>query len=141
MGVEIDLVYEGQLHCTATHGPSRNTLTTDAPKDNQGRGESFSPTDLFATAVGSCLFTSIAIVSHRDEFYLAATQGHVTKEMVTEPLRRIGTLTVSITVPAEKASKLTEVHRKKMENAAKHCPVHQSLHPDIKTPITFIYES
>ncbi|MCY2962147.1 MAG: OsmC family protein [Planctomycetota bacterium] len=141
MAVEIDVVYQGELRCKATHGPSQDQLTTDAPVDNHGKGESFSPTDLVATALGACSLTLMGIIAERNKLDIAGSRSHVTKEMVQEPVRRIGALKVTITVPAEKAAKLTAADRTKLEHAALHCPVHKSLHPDIHAPIEFVYES
>jgi len=141
MSVEIDVVYQGELRCQATHGPSRNQLTTDAPVDNHGRGESFSPTDLVATALGSCTLTLMGIVAQRNNLDIAGTRSHVVKEMVQQPVRRIGGLKTVITIPADKAAKLSETDRSKLEQAAQHCPVHKSLHPDIHAPIEFVYET
>jgi putative redox protein len=131
--VEITAVYEGQLHCTATHGPSGATLPTDAPKDNMGRGEAFSPTDLVATALGTCMLTTMGIVAQRNGIDMGGARVRVTKEMVAQPSRRIGTLGVEIAVPAE----LGDEDRKRLESAAMHCPVHRSLHPDVQIPVTF----
>src|SRR5690348_8419261 len=139
MAVEIDLVYEGQLRCRATHGPSKTQLLTDAPADNHGKGESFSPTDLVATALGACMTTLMGIVADRNKLDITGTTVHVVKEMIQEPVRRIGKLTVTIRVPAAKGAKLSAEDRKKLETAAMHCPVHKSLHPDIATPIEFSY--
>jgi len=139
MSVEIDLVYEGQLRCRATHGPSQSQLLTDAPVDNHGKGESFSPTDLVATALGACMTTLMGIVADRDKLDITGTTVHVVKEMIQEPVRRIGTLKVTIRVPAAKAALLSAEDRKKLETAAMHCPVHKSLHPDVRTPIEFRY--
>lgn len=141
MAVEIDIVYEGQLRTCATHEQSGNTLLTDAPKDNQGKGETFSPTDLVATALGSCIVTIMGIVAQRDNLDITGTKVHVTKEMMQKPVRRIGSLKVTVTVPQEKASGLSSADREKLQKAAQHCPVHQSLHPDIETPVSFVYES
>jgi putative redox protein len=140
MAVEIDILYEGQLRCRATHGPSKTQMTTDAPVDNHGKGESFSPTDLVATALGTCMSTLMGIVAERHHLDITGTQVHVVKEMLAEPVRRIGTLRVAIRVPADKAARLTVEDRKKLETAALHCPVHKSLHPDIQTPIEFKYQ-
>jgi putative redox protein len=140
MAVEVDVIYEGQLRCRATHGPSKTQLATDAPVDNHGRGESFSPTDLVATALGTCMMTLMGIVAERSKLDIAGTTVHVVKEMIQEPVRRIGTLRVSIRVPADKAARLSPDDRKKLETAALHCPVHKSLHPDIQTPIEFAYD-
>ena len=139
MSVEIDIVYEGQLRCRATHGPSKTQLTTDAPVDNHGRGESFSPTDLVATALGACMTTLMGIVADRNKLDIAGTTVHVVKEMIQEPVRRIGSLRVTIRVPAAKGALLSAEDRNKLETAAMHCPVHKSLHPDIQTPIEFLY--
>lgn len=132
--VEITAVYEGQLHCTAAHGPSGATLPTDAPKDNMGKGEAFSPTDLVATALGTCMLTTMAIVARRHEIELAGARVRVTKEMVAQPTRRIGTLGVEIVLAN---ADLGDDDRKRLENAALHCPVHRSLHPDVQIPVTF----
>lgn len=131
--VEISIEYLGQLRCEAQHGPSGTKLTTDAPTDNMGRGESFSPTDLVATALGTCMLTIMGIVAQRDGIDLAGTRVKVTKEMATTPIRRIGRLTVEFHVPAA----LSEADQKKLEKAAMTCPVHKSLHPDIDIPIQF----
>lgn len=139
MAVDIDLVYEGQLHCAATHGPSGATLATDAPVDNHGRGESFSPTDLVATALGACVMTIMGIVAERNQIDLTGTRIRVSKEIIQQPVRRIGRLPVTVTIPTDKAAKVTAADRTKLETAARHCPVHQSLHPDIDSPIEFVW--
>ncbi len=139
MAVEIDLVYEGQLRCRATHGPSGTQIVTDAPVDNHGNGESFSPTDLVATALGACMATVMGIVAERNKLDIAGMRVHVVKEMIQDPARRIGTLRVTIRVPAEQGARLSPEDRKKLEAAALHCPVHKSLRPDIQTPIEFSY--
>lgn len=133
--VEIDITYQGDLHCEATHGPSKAKVSTDAPKDNEGRGESFSPSDLVATALGSCMVTIMGIYAKRNQIDLSGSKVRVVKEMVQQPERRIGALRVTIQVPA----KVDERHRKALEQAAKHCPVHKSLHPDVKIPVEFIW--
>src|SRR5271167_2297796 len=121
--VAIQIEYQGDLHCQAVHGPSGTILTTDAPKDNHGRGESFSPTDLVATALGTCMLTIMGIVAERDGLDLNGTIVTVAKEMVMSPVRRIGRLTVDIHVPAE----LREEDQKRLKTAALTCPVHKSL--------------
>jgi putative redox protein len=131
--VEIKSVYEGQLHCNATHGPSGAVLATDAPKDNMGKGESFSPTDLVATALGTCMLTTMGIVAQRHNIDIAGARVRVTKEMVSQPSRRIGTLGVEIVMPKA----LGEDDQKRLENAAHTCPVAKSIHPDVKVPVTF----
>lgn len=139
MAVEIHITYEGQLHCSAKHGPSGATLATDAPVDNHGRGESFSPTDLVATSLGTCVMTVMGIVAERHQIDLTGTRIHVSKEMIQQPVRRIGRLPVTVTIPADKAAKVSASDRAKLETAARHCPVHQSLHPDIDSPIEFVW--
>lgn len=131
--VEIKIIYEGQLHCKAVHTPSGNSLETDAPKDNNGKGESFSPTDLVATALGSCMLTIMGITARNLNIDLSGTQVTVNKEMVTAPERRIGKLAVQINFPMP----ISTEHKKKLEHAALTCPVHKSLHPDILMPIEF----
>lgn len=135
MSVKITATYQGQLHCQATHTPSGNTLVTDAPSDNGGSGEAFSPTDLVATALGTCVLTILGLVAQRHDVDLAGTNVEVTKEMVTSPHRRIGRLLTIVTFP--KSLKLDTAMRERLETAARHCPVHQSLHPEIDAPIEF----
>jgi putative redox protein len=130
--VEMEVRYLGELRCEATHGPSRTTLVTDAPADNQGKAESFSPTELVGVALATCAMTTMGIVARRANIDLSGTTAKVVKEMITVPSRRIGKLTVEIHVPRE----LPEEHRRRLENAAHTCPVHKSLHPDVEAPIT-----
>ncbi len=133
--VSIQLEYQGDLHCSAVHGPSGTTLATDAPKDNQGRGESFSPTDLVATALGSCMLTVMGIMARTLNIDIAGVTASVGKEMTSTPPRRIERLTVKIHVPHA----ISEENRLKLERAAHTCPVHKSLHPDVQIPITFTW--
>ena len=90
MAVEINITYEGGLLCTATHGPSGTTLTTDAPVDNGGKGAVFSPTDLVATALGTCMATIMGLVAERNNLNIDGLQIQVIKEMTADPVRRIG---------------------------------------------------
>ena len=137
MAVEINIVYEGGLHCTATHGPSRQTLPTDAPQDNGGKGAAFSPTDLVATALGTCMATIMGLVAQRNKLNIDGLQVQVIKEMAADPVRRISSLRTRLIFPAGKP--LSTADRTKLEGAAKACPVKQSLHPDVKVPIEFVY--
>lgn len=137
MAVQIDIEYQGDLHCKAKHAPSGIELITDAPTDNGGRGESFSPTDLVATALGTCLVTIMGQVAKRNQIPIEGTKVQVVKEMIAQPVRRIGSLKVTITVP--NAAQIPQEQRQKMERAAHVCPVHQSLHSDIQVPIEFLY--
>lgn len=131
--VKITGEYQGDLHCVATHGPSGTTLVTDAPKDNQGRGESFSPTDLVATALATCIATTMALAARRNEIELTGLRYEVTKEMSTDAPRRIVRLATTIWLPLARTEALARV----LEHAAHHCPVHQSLHPTVDKPIVF----
>lgn len=131
--VSIQVLYEGDLHCQATHGPSGNQLTTDAPVDNHGRGESFSPTDLVGTALGTCIATVMDIAARKRGLDLTGTRVKVVKHMVTEPHRRIGKLEVDIHVPHD----FEERERTTLERVALTCPVHGSLHPDVEIPMRF----
>ena len=133
--VEITVTYPGQLRCVATHGPSGTSLNTDAPKDNMGKGESFSPTDLVATALATCMVTTMGIVAQRHNIRFEGATAKVGKEMVTSPLRRIGCLTVEITVPIE----LSPEDERRLRAGALACPVHKSLHPDVQIPVTFYW--
>jgi putative redox protein len=136
MMVAIQFEYEGDLHCKAVHGPSGTELNTDAPKDNQGRGESFSPTDLVATALGTCMLTVMGIMARTLNVDIAGTTATVEKEMTTTPPRMIERLTVKIHVPHS----LTVENKQKLERAVHTCPVHKSLHPNVQTPIEFTWE-
>ena len=133
--VKMSIVYQGQLHCELTHEPSGTVISTDAPKDNMGKGEAFSPTDLVAAALGSCMLTVMGIAANKHNIELKGTRIDVSKEMITAPVRRIG----SISVTLHMASGIPADKRSMLEAAAHSCPVHKSLHPDVQTPIQFIY--
>jgi putative redox protein len=133
--VTIEIQYQGELRCEAVHQPSGTRLNTDAPKDNMGKGESFSPTDLVATALGTCMMTLMGIAARSLNVDLTGTRITVQKEMVATPMRRIGKLGVKITVP----TKLTAEQKQKLEQAALTCPVHKSLHPDVQLPVEFVW--
>lgn len=128
--------YQGDLRCEAVHGPSGTTLVTDAPVDNMGRGEMFSPTDLVATALGTCIVTTMAIMATRRGIDLSSATFSVEKHMALDPVRRIGRLPVTIRMSAA----ISEENRAVLERAAHTCPVHKSLHPDVEAPISFVYE-
>jgi len=133
--VEVNISYEGDLRCKATHGPSKTTLITDPPVDNEGRGESFSPTDLVATALGTCMLTIMGIAAKRHEIDMRGAAVNVKKEMTPQPTRRIGQLTVQISVPGD----ISEDNQRRLKAAAMTCPVHRSLHPDVRIPVTFVW--
>ncbi|MES2058613.1 MAG: OsmC family protein [Pseudomonadota bacterium] len=129
----VHIEYQGDLHCKAVHGESGTELTTDAPKDNQGRGESFSPTDLLATALGSCILSVMGIKARALNIDIGGATAIVEKEMANTPVRRVHKLAVRIDVPQH----LSPEHRHKLEEAAHSCPVHKSMHPDVQIPIEF----
>lgn len=131
--VQVKIAYQGQLHCLATHGPSGASITTDAPVDNMGKGEFFSPTDLVGTALGTCIMTIMGIVAQRNNISLEGMTATVVKEMVSQPARRIGKLTLTIDVP----TRVSQEDRQRLENAAHTCPVKRSLHPDVEVQINF----
>lgn len=133
--VEITARYDGQLRCNATHGPSRSNLVTDAPVDNHGKGESFSPTDLVAAALPTCMMTIMGIYAERHGIDLKGMSARTTKEMSSAPPRRIARLRTVISMPIGQGHPMREA----LENAARTCPVHRSLHPEIDAPIEFIY--
>jgi len=137
MGVVMDIVYEGGLNCTATHGPSGNCITTDAPVDNGGKGRAFSPTDLVATALGTCMVTIMGKVAEQSGLDIKGTRIQVVKDMTTTGTRRIQALTVKIEMPA--GLRLRDEDKRKLEAAADTCPVKQSLHPDILVRVEFMY--
>ncbi len=133
--VQIDVTYQGGLRCEAVHGPSGTKLVSDAPVDNHGKGESFSPTDLVATALGCCIPTIMGIIAEREKIDLTGMRITVVKEMSAQPPRRIAKLSTRIVMPKG----LTEAQRAKLERAAHTCPVHQTLHGNVELPIEFVY--
>jgi putative redox protein len=133
--VAIQMEYQGDLHCKAVHEPSGTELSTDAPKDNQGRGESFSPTDLVATALGTCILTTMGILARTLNLNITGAKATVEKVMTTQAPRRIATLAIKIHIPHA----LSDDNKLKLERAAHSCPVHKSMHPDVQMPIEFTW--
>lgn len=128
--------YLGQLRTEATHLTSQTLINTDAPKDNQGKGAAFSPTDLVATALASCILTTIAIVASRDNMTdITGASAEVIKIMHTNP-RKIGEIHIKFIFPKNNYS---DKERKIYENTAHVCPVAKSLHPDLKQVIEFVW--
>jgi Predicted redox protein, regulator of disulfide bond formation len=119
----IDSVYVGELRCRSSHQPSGSELDTDAPTDNQGKGERFSPTDLVATALSTCMLTIMGIVAERHGWSLEGCRARVEKTMTSEPPRRIALLSVWLTLPEA----LDERQRAVLQRAAEACPVKRSL--------------
>lgn len=130
--VKITGEYQGDLHTVAIHEPSGAQLSTDAPKDNMGRGEAFSPTDLLATSYATCVVTTMGIAARKKGVELGNIRFEVTKEMADNP-RRVARLATQIWMPMAKSSPLAEM----LEKIAHGCPVHHSLNPSIETPVTF----
>lgn len=135
MSVGITGKYLGTKKVHLVHEPSGEVLVTEAPKDNGGEGKSFSPTDLVAAAYGSCVMTTIAIVAERSGLSVEGMHMRVEKQMQSEP-RRIGNVPLTVHMPKA----LSEQDRQKLERAGLACPVHKSLHPDVKAEITFLYD-
>jgi putative redox protein len=133
--VEMDVEYLGGLRCKAVHGPSGVELVIDAPVDNHGRGESFSPTDLVAASLGACMLTLMGIAAEKDRLDLTGSKVHVEKHMVADPRRRIGKVVARVTLPAA----LTPPKRRKLEAAARTCPVVRSLGKDVEIAAEFAY--
>jgi len=131
--VKVTIRYEGGLRCAATHGPSGQALHTDAPVDNHGRGESFSPTDLVATALGACMATIMGIAADRHQIDLRGMEIEVTKEMSADAPRRIAKLATTIKVPLPPDHPQCAL----LENAALTCPVHKSLSSEMEKPVNF----
>ena len=134
--VQISIDYKGELRCSAQHGPSEAVISTDAPVDNHGKGESFSPTDLVATALGTCMATIMGIVARNEDVSLKGLRISVQKEMSSELPRRIVSLPARIEMP------ITEGHSAatKLKEGALACPVKMSLHPEIKQEVTWIWK-
>jgi uncharacterized OsmC-like protein len=135
--VEINAIYEGNLRCSANHGPSGSTIETDAPVDNCGKGERFSPTDLAASSLGLCMMTIMGIYAEKNGVALGRTTARILKEMTSEPPRRIARLTVEITVPLPG----DHPRREAIERAAMACPVFLSLHPEIEKDVHFSWNA
>jgi putative redox protein len=135
--VEIQLSYRGSLRCDAVHGPSQTALVTDAPVDNQGRGESFSPTDLVATALGSCMLTLMGMTANKFGWDVDGIDVRVEKHMTTKPPRRIERLVVQFTVPEAVKARLDTEARHALEHAANTCPVRLSILEAIEVPVEF----
>lgn len=133
--VKMEIDYPGGLRCRAVHGPSGTELATDAPVDNHGRGESFSPTDLVATALGSCMMTTMGIFAARKELPLEGMTMTVGKEMTSDGPRRIARLTLDFRVPLA----ANHPQREALERTAMTCPVHRSLHPDVEVVINWAW--
>lgn len=128
------IVYKGQLRCECTHLQSSTVIETDAPTDNRGKGERFSPTDTLCVALATCMVTTMALKATDMNINLSATTIAVTKHMLSDP-RRIGKIDVILHFPA--ALQLTEKDRIILQRTGDHCPVAKSLHPDLNVNIEY----
>lgn len=131
----VKTTYLGDLRTNSTHLQSGNQLITDAPTDNMGKGEAFSPTDLLATATGTCILTTMAIVAQRDGIELGNSEVEVTKIMTQTPPRRVARLEINLKMKSNVV--LSDEQIKKLENTAHKCPVSLSLHPDVEQVLAF----
>ncbi len=129
-----NIVYQNNLRTEAEHIATGEKIITDAPVDNNGKGEAFSPTDLVATALGSCMITIMAISANKYDIDVTGTKASVKKIMGSDP-RRISEISIDINMNKN----IEEKDRKRLERSALTCPVHRSLHPDLEKKIRFIY--
>jgi uncharacterized OsmC-like protein len=134
--VRITGEYQGDLHCSAVHEPSGRELATDAPRDNQGLGAAFSPTDLVAAAFATCVATTMAIAARKHGVDIGGIKYEVTKEMAADAPRRISRIAARFWMPAS----ARRVPAGVLENAAATCPVHQSLAPSVEKVIDFTWD-
>ena len=125
--VEMTVSYDGGLRCTASHGPSGSTLETDAPRDNCGKGERFSPTDLIGVALATCIATTLGIVAERKGWSIDGMAIRLEKHMTSEGPRRIARLPLVITMPPS----FPVDARSEAERVMRTCPVTRCLHPDV----------
>ncbi len=131
-----EIIYEGSLRTKATHNRSEQVIHTDAPPDNKGKGEAFSPTDLLATSLGTCMMTVMGIKAKENDILLDDVSVEVSKEMAANP-RRVKKVGLAFEVTA---SNLTEGQKNILEEAARNCPVAQSLSSEIEQDVTFDYK-
>ncbi len=129
------ITYTGSLRTQAVHLQSGNSIITDAPTDNNGKGEAFSPTDLLATSLGCCMLTIMGIVADRHSIAIEGTTVEITKNMEANP-RRVGEIVVVFTMPKNNYS---DKEKELLEHAAHTCPVAKSLSADLKQTIVFNY--
>jgi len=133
---KMSVVYLGDLRTESTH-ESGAKIQTDAPKDNMGKGEAFSPTDLFALSLGTCMITLMGITARKLGVDIKGTSAEVEKTMVLAPHRRVGQVIIHI----RSEYNPDEKNRLQLEKSALECPVHYSLHPDIKVDVDFTWGS
>ncbi|MBO6515144.1 MAG: OsmC family protein [Bacteroidia bacterium] len=136
MSATSQVIYLGSLRTDSTHLGSGHSITTDAPLDNNGKGQKFSPTDLAATSLASCMLTVMGIAAQKRDITFSAIKADVTKIMASNP-RRIAEVHIELHI---NHPEWTEKERNLMENTALNCPVAKSLHPDIKQKVRFNYQ-
>ncbi len=137
MSVTVEISYTGDLHCVATHGPSGDSFPTDAPVDNQGRGEHFSPTDLLGTAMGTCMLTIMGISARNNGWNMDGSTASIRKSMSADPVRHISELDVTIRVTG---GPFDERAKRVLSAAAKGCPVYASLGERTKVGLQLEFE-
>ena len=135
MNPSMKIIYSGDKHCEATHLKSNSTIVTDAPLDNNGKGEAFSPTDLTCVSLATCIITTMAIVAEKKEIPFGHIQAEIQKVMADNP-RKIQEIIIHFTLSG---MNWDDRQRSIMENVAHTCPVAKSLHPDVVQSIRFHY--
>jgi putative redox protein len=133
--VKIEIEHTGGLHSEALHTESGTKIQTDAPLDNGGKGDSFSPTDLLATALGTCMTTTMDLYARKNGFNIEGAKAVVLKHMVSQPSRRIGKLDILVEMPLP----ANHPQREALEKVALNCPVAKSLSPEIQIPVSFLW--
>ncbi|GAC1428508.1 MAG: OsmC family protein [Chitinophagaceae bacterium] len=132
------IIYTGQLRCNATHNQSGSVIETDAPTDNRGKGERFSPTDLLCVSLATCVITTLGIKATDMGIDLDGTTLQVQKYMLPDP-RRVGKIDIQLVFPA--ALNLDEKDRTILQRVGDNCPVMKSIHPDIKIHVAYVWDS
>jgi putative redox protein len=130
------IIYKGQLRCEATHLQSGSLIETDAPTDNRGKGERFSPTDLLCVSLATCIVTTIGLKAADMQIDLSDTKMEVTKHMLSDP-RRVGKVEINIQFPS--ALNLGEKERIIFQRVGDNCPVKKSLHPDVEVLVEYVW--
>ncbi|MCA1752214.1 MAG: OsmC family protein [Cryomorphaceae bacterium] len=128
--------YDGNLRTVCTHLKSGREIITDAPVDNNGNGDAFSPTDLTATSLASCMITVMGIAARQRDIEFSGARAEVTKVMLSDP-RRIGKIQIVMKIPDHG---YTDKTREILKNTARTCPVAKSLHPEIEVDLSFVFD-
>ncbi|MEO9022880.1 MAG: OsmC family protein [Ginsengibacter sp.] len=130
------IIYKGNLRCEAEHLQSKSTIETDAPTDNRGKGERFSPTDMLCVSLATCMLTTMGIKAADMNVDIAGAKANVTKHMASDP-RRVAKVEVAVTLP----SGVNEKERLILERTGSNCPVAKSVHPDIELVLSYQWEN